>query len=217
MIYLTGDIHANFEDIRFDTLMNLNKEDIVIFLGDFGFDWNEEKISKYNVPCITLFLAGNHENFDILDNLPREEHFGAEVGVLKDRVYHLLTGNIYTIEKKKFLIFGGADSIDKMYRTAYVSWWPHEIPTMTEYLNAEKNLKENNYKIDYLLTHTCSPETSSKFFNYYERIKDPTEDMIKALEDIITSPYYHYFGHHHKFVSDGKHTCLYYEMMELKF
>ena len=41
-------------------------------------------------------------------------------------VIHLMCGEIYNIEGKKFFTFGGAVSYDKEQRIPNVSWWKQE-------------------------------------------------------------------------------------------
>jgi hypothetical protein len=67
-------------------------------------------------PWTTLVVDGNHDNHDRLNQLPVEEKFGGKVGVIADSIYHLKRGEIYQIQDKKILSFGGAESIDKLSR-----------------------------------------------------------------------------------------------------
>ena len=76
MIYITGDCHREFS--RFNTQnfpeqYEMTKEDYVIICGDFGGVWDYGKESKEEKhlldwldgkPFTTLFVSGNHENFD---------------------------------------------------------------------------------------------------------------------------------------------------------
>lgn len=221
MIYLTGDIHANFRDYRLEVLSHFKEDDIVIFLGDFGFDWNytimecfKDHFTKFS--CTVLFLSGNHENFDILNALPSKEMFGGEVGVFCERVYHLKTGEVYTIDGKKFLVFGGALSIDKEHRILGTSYWEEEIPSIEDFNRALDNLKKNDYKVDYLLTHTCSNKVIGELFKFTKVFEDKTSTMIRVLESEIKSPYINYFGHFHEHVEEGNHKCLYTEMKAIE-
>lgn len=80
-IYITGDTHGGFQRFGskyFPQQKEMSREDCVIITGDFGglwdgspkdqywLDWLEEK------PFTTLFVDGNHENFDLLDALPEK-------------------------------------------------------------------------------------------------------------------------------------------------
>ena len=85
MIYITGDCHSNFE--RFNTgnfpeQKEMTKDDYVIICGDFGGVWNKDGESKMETSALdwldgkaftTLFVDGNHENFDRLYAYPVEK------------------------------------------------------------------------------------------------------------------------------------------------
>lgn len=214
MTYLCGDLHGSYNGNKEEKfLKNLNEDDILIVLGDFGWTWNPSLVKRFCLPCITLFIDGNHENFDILDNLEETEMYGSKVGVLKNRVYHLKRGNMYEIEGKKYFCFGGAASIDKDHRLPFLSWWPHEVPNREEFNHAMETLKENDYKFDYLLSHTSSYETIVGMMHYPSRFNDPTEIMLSEIEETIKSnggSYEHnFFGHHHAYGHNEKHTAMY--------
>ena len=78
MIYITGDCHQDFERFNIDVFpeqKEMTKDDCVIICGDFGGVWNrneessrEAKLMDWleNRPFTTLFVDGNHENFDRL-------------------------------------------------------------------------------------------------------------------------------------------------------
>ena len=129
-IHITGDTHG--EVSRLIEYKKTKPCDTVIITGDFGMLWRRNdfsKISKLNKAAeeknITyLFCDGNHENFELLEEYPEEERYGGKVGKISKHIYHLKRGEVYTIEDKTFFVFGGASSIDQMYRTPYVSWWP---------------------------------------------------------------------------------------------
>ena len=193
----------------------MTKDDYVIILGDFGI-WDDSKREKYNLdwledrPFTTLFVSGNHENYDILDNLPIEEWHGGKVNFIRPSVIHLTRGQVFNIEDKKFFTFGGASShdisagilelddplfkekkrlLDKdpfaLYRINHVSWWERELPTDEEMDNGYENLKRENNKVDYIITH--SPPASviallgqglyeqDKLTQYLENIRVHTE------------------------------------------
>lgn len=101
MIYITGDCHGNFE--RFESYIfpeqaEMKKDDYVIICGDFGGVWeldtkgepwrkqfagnkHNARVKSENMqldwlesrPFTTLFIDGNHENYDRLNAYPVEE------------------------------------------------------------------------------------------------------------------------------------------------
>ena len=168
MIYITGDCHGNFE--RFNTSIfpeqrKMTKDDYVIVCGDFGGVWNKDEESSKETMLLdwldcksftTLFVDGNHENFDRLNAYPVEEWYGGKVHKIRSSVIHLMRGQIYEMEGKKIFTFGGANSHDisggileledpdyqrkreeldqgyKPYRINHLSWWKEELPSEEE-------------------------------------------------------------------------------------
>lgn len=124
MIYITGDCHANFSRFSTDIFpeqKEMTKDDYVIICGDFGGVWDKGEESpreKWDMnwledkPFTTLFVDGNHENFDRLYTYPVEEWHGGKVHKIRDSVIHLMRGQVYEIDGKKFFTFGGAASHD---------------------------------------------------------------------------------------------------------
>ena len=170
-----------------------------------------------------LFIDGNHENFSILESYPVVDIFGGKAHKLADNIYHLMRGEMYDIEGKKFFAFGGALSIDRRYRTPLVSWWPEEQPNQSEYGHAIETLERNDWKFDYLLTHTAETELVHKVLGRCDTIHDGTEDMIQSLKHEIKSNdgsfKAHYFGHlhefHMEFLEDYDAVCLHSQILNL--
>ena len=71
-----------------------------------------------------------------------------------DGIYHLIRGEVYNIDGKKFFVFGGASSHDKEHRTEGKNWWKDEMPSEQEFSNAEENLKKNNSEFDYVIIYS---------------------------------------------------------------
>ena len=109
MIYVTGDTHGDFT--RFDPAIfpeqaEMTKDDYVIICGDFGGVWNTDPHnSKENesldwlesCPFTTLFVDGNHENFDLLNSYPVTEWNGGTVHVIRKNIIHLMRGQVFDI------------------------------------------------------------------------------------------------------------------------
>lgn len=210
MVYITGDLHGEEQEwIEFvDPLLRAG--DTVIVPGDFGvgmmhgpmreecfYDWIEAKL--YTV----LFVDGNHENFDKLNELPAAEWHGGRVRFLRRNLIHLMRGEVFEIEGKRLFVFGGGYSIDRARREPGVSWWPEELPSEQEYQNAETHLREANRCVDYIVTHTAPAESVyylSRFQKYGVR-NDVTEDarLTIFLDRVASETGYSkwYFGHYH--------------------
>jgi hypothetical protein len=248
MIYITGDIHGNPVRLSTDSFyeqkeMKNQDENFVIILGDFGLVWNYEKETpneKYwlnwleNKPFTTLFVDGNHENFNRLYSYPVKEWHGGKVHEIRPHVLHLSRGEVFTIEAKKFFAFGGASSHDisdgildgnnlnwkreakrlelegkYMYRIKGLSWWEQELPTQEEMQIGIDNLKLHNNKVDFILSH--SPSTSELYLMGGKGLYK-TDILTNYLEEVKATTEYkkHLFGHMHinKAIND-KDICLY--------
>lgn len=120
-IFITGDAHGEitkFSSKRFIQQKELTKSDYVIVLGDFGMLWSGDKSDKYKLDWLesknftTLFIDGNHENFDLINEYPTVEWNGGKVHMIRPSVIHLCRGQVFNLQGKKFFTFGGAESHD---------------------------------------------------------------------------------------------------------
>ena len=218
MIYITGDTHipvdiGKLSAKNFPEQKEMTKNDYVIICGDFGGVWDGSNEEKYwikwlkNKNFTTLFIDGNHENFEKLNNLPTVEFSGGIVHKVEDGIYHLMRGEVYTIDNKKLFVFGGASSHDKEFRTPEKNWWQEEMPTENEYENAQIKLKENDFKVDYIITHTAPTSMQNKVANEYE--VNRLTDFLENLKNNVAYKKW-LFGHYHKdIVIDEKFTAVF--------
>ena len=198
----------------------MTKHDFVIVCGDFGGVWNGDNEEKYwqkwlhNRNFTTLFADGNHENHHMLNEYPVEVFCGGKVHKINHSIYHLMRGEIYTLDEKKLFVMGGASSHDKEFRTENVSWWAEELPSDDEYENAIYNLTTHGWNVDYIVSHCCADSTQAKISRYFshDKLTNFFEHIIKA--DCTYSKWY--FGHYHYDVDiDEKHICLYNRVIKL--
>lgn len=227
-IFLTGDTHGDVDHAKLNRKnfiegRELTKNDYVIVLGDFGTVWysnesnkNQKMIDFYNSKkWTTLFIDGNHENFDELYKYPVETWNGGKIHRISDSIIHLMRGQIFNIDNKKFFTMGGASSIDKESRSLGISWWPQELPSYSEYEEALDNIEKSNYSVDYVLTHCCSSSTQNKLLGNTSIIHDDLNKFFDNVENDLKFKHW-YFGHYHMSKEiDDKHTCLYNEIVEL--
>lgn len=221
MIYVTGDVHGDinrFSETFIPNEASLTENDYLIICGDFGFIFandDEEKLwldilekKPYNI----LWVDGNHENFDVIYSYPIEMWNGGKIHRVRKNIIHLMRGQVFTIENKKFFTMGGAYSIDKYMRQKGVSWWSQEIPSDKEYKEATENLLKNN-DIDYVITHTA-PREIIRRLGYYPDVHDM--ELTGYLEWIM---YEHkfthwFFGHFHEDKNiERNFTALYYNII----
>jgi len=220
-ILFSGDFHANakgeMEFISKSTLLKKYKEYLYekikyhIILGDTGFLWpdnDETESNNYKElakrPFPVLYVAGNHEPVLGRTDLPEIDIGLGEKAVLvkKDNPFiaYLKRGKIYNIENHKFLVLGGALSIDKMYRTPGKSWWTQEYWSDDE-KTAVINLLKNENSFDYVLSHT-GPSRINRAINkvdsdYIPKIKDEVSTLNEIIDAKITCKQW-FCGHWHK-------------------
>lgn len=228
--YLTGDTHGMDGFIkRFNTknfpVKNMFGENYIVILGDFGLLW-DKKNTKNQIGYLTkwlkqkpfkvLFLAGNHENYDMLEELPVVDFKGGKVGVVSDQIYWLKNGYIFDFDGEKCGVFGGASSIDRGTRIEGKTWWPQEIPTAKTMQFFVDNLDAAGSEIDYLLTHTTASDILPFYIKSNYKIGDDVSRFIMFLYDHYKFKQ-HYFGHFHieRSMECFKCTCLYYGILKL--
>ena len=225
MIYVTGDTHipidiSKLNATNFPEQKEMTKDDHLIICGDFGAIWDNGNEDLYWQDWLntrnftTLFVDGNHENFPLLYEYPVIDYKGGKVHQIRDSVYHLMRGEIFTIEDYKFFAMGGASSHDKEWRKEGVSWWPQEVPSVKELKNALINLTANDWSVDYIISHCCADSIQHMLSPDYEydRLTKFFEETIKA--DCNYTRWF--FGHYHDDVEiDDKHTCIYYNVLRI--
>lgn len=151
MVYITGDTHGDFRRFtvrNFPEQLEMNGKDVVIILGDFGGIWKDSPAEREDLkwlserPFTTMFIDGNHENFDRLlsgQSLVfydiREENKECEFPIIFDfssckqlssdtklfgyarmiygsKILHIGRGSALSIDSNLFFCFGGAQSHD---------------------------------------------------------------------------------------------------------
>lgn len=227
MIYISGDPHGELD--RFIELSKQGEEkwtekDYLIFCGDFGYVKPEnkefldmlEREKKYTI----CFCDGNHENFPEINSYPTVMWHGGEVHKIRENIIHLKRGQIYEIDGKSFFVFGGGYSRDRWRRKKGESYWDEELPVGAELDIGAESLKNVNFRVDYIITHTAPKEV------IYQMgcIPDPHEKQLNGyldwvLYDIEFKKWF--FGHWHRqqeiIALNGKPLrAMYYDIAEIK-
>lgn len=229
MIYVTGDCHSDFVRFNkenFPEQKVMTKDDYVIICGDLGGVWNKNEESKRekwwldwleNKSYTTLFVDGNHENFDRLDSYPVEEWNGGKVHKIRPSVFHLKRGQVFELAGKKIFTFGGAASHDisggilesddpdfkakkkeldqdwKPYRINHVSWWKKELPSEEEMQEGIYNLSLHGNKV--IVSHCCSSSTQALIGGGMYK-PDMLTQYFEQVQHKVTYKKW-FFGHYH--------------------
>lgn len=230
-LLITGDTHGEplgrFKDIlketeRSDEKPNFNKGNLMIVLGDFGVIWGEDTPKTHRIensildqieamPFTTLFIDGNHENFDRLMAFPEEKRYGGKIGVLRPSVLHLKQrGHVYNLNGVKAWCFGGGSSIDKTLRKEGRSWWTAEDPTEDEYTYGLKQLEKHYWETDIVLTHEGPfgavlslglKPLSERDLGYKPYLYDPISPYLEMISRKLKFEHW-FFGHYHQNMTD---------------
>lgn len=220
MIYITGDTHGDYDIEKIDKIKTrLTSADYLIICGDFGVYWQErnEALVKYysELPCTILWVDGNHEGFEIIDDLPLVNFYGGIAQKCWKNCYRLLRGEIYIIDGISFFTFGGAESIDKYTRVPFVSWWEREMPSEAEMRHGLERLDSFGGKVDIILSHDAPAWWNEEYYS------NPIVNNLNKYFDYIYQTYewgWWFFGHHHidECFSDNLLCCLYNKFVTVK-
>ena len=247
MIYITGDCHADFRRFNTENFLEqsvMTKDDYVIICGDFGGVWVKDEESEKekwwmdwleNKSFTTLFVDGNHENFDRLYSYPVEEWNGGKIHRIRSSVIHLMRGQVFTIDGKKIFAFGGARSHDisggileydapdfhkkrkeleknfKPYRVNHYSWWEQELPSEEEMEEGIRNLILNDNKVDFIVSHCCASSTQALIGEgWYKR--DYLNEYLEKIRRSIQFKKW-IFGHYHNNKNVNAQEILIYEQI----
>lgn len=238
-LYVCGDTHGHIDidklrPASFASGLSLSKSDFVLIAGDAGILWEPLKnntsldVDWFDAqPWTTLWIDGNHENFDTLAIQKRVKSIPGVTPLsltlyLKQTpsgksIYHLRRGGIYDIGGKIIFVMGGGVSIDKARRRNRVSWWEEELPSYAEMKFGLDNLKDyfndSVRPIDAIVTHTCpmSLRRNKSFINSMysqvgnykvgnfgeDSLNNYLDEVWKFIESKQKEPFDWFFGHFH--------------------
>lgn len=195
-IVVVGDTHADFTSVNW-LLKDLDYPDVMIQVGDFGwwphahntnlfggrklFDQFAIRPGKTKI----FWCDGNHENHDDLQKMVEEK--GRVPIEVQENVFYCPRGSNVWINGMNYLFMGGADSVDKAWRTPGLSWWAGE--NISEADLASLPIQ----KVDVVISHTC-PSYFNLKTDYHD--DDPNRKPLDYVFDMYR-PKFWFFGHHH--------------------
>ncbi len=198
MVFYTGDTHGHF--LKIENVLRKNvieKDDTVVILGDAGFNYygnSKERHIKHQINelGITVFcIHGNHEmRPETIPSYITKEWNGGIV-YYEEKYPNILfakDGEIYDLDGRKSIAIGGAYSVDKFYRLERgYRWFPDEQPSEEIKLRVETVLKENCWKVDQILSHTCPLKyiPTEAFLSCVDqsRVDNSTEEWLDTIEE----------------------------------
>ncbi|MDD5941009.1 MAG: metallophosphoesterase [Lachnospiraceae bacterium] len=185
----------------------------------------ESKEERYSLDLLeeqsftTLFVPGNHENYDRLYHAyPIVSFHGGRAVQIREHIFMLMSGYMYDIAGLRVFAFGGARSHDitdgildpesclnyaayreeyekwcqtkGLFRVRHISWWEEEIPDRKTMEFGLQTLEENSNSADLIITH-CAPASLVPFAD-----SDVLQDYLQSVMD-RTDYRYWVFGHYH--------------------
>ena len=198
MVYFTGDIHGSpFKLQVFCRYMELTEKDTIVILGDVGANYyggKRDKQFKEQIAKLapTIFcIHGNHEQRPA--NIPSYKAKEWNDGPVwyEEEYPNLLfarDGNIYVIDGVRYLVIGGAFSVDKNYRLSRgYGWWADEPPS--EEIKARVGRRVANSGLDVILSHTCpfKYEPREAFLPGIDQseVDSSTEEWLDTIEESV--------------------------------
>lgn len=220
MVIVSGDTHGNLDFRKLDN-DKVKKQfgvfpSYVIITGDFGVPWSNAENDNQDTymrkwyeekPYDIIVVCGNHDNYNRIEAMPSEIYHRAKVRRYTKNIVFVEKNQILELEGKTFYCFGGADSTDMQFRTAFVSWWPQERCSNADLAEMRRVLK-NTKEVDYIIAHTAPTEIVAKMHRN-DRITDVTSMALSQLVEKLKFKMF-YFGHMHEDkIIDEKYRCLY--------
>ena len=106
---IAGDTHGKFDINKIVKFFDEHEgeytsEDYLIICGDVGicgFGATEESKTRRvfrNLPVTTLFIDGNHENFEQLNSYGIDIWNGGKVHFIESGIIHLMRGQVFEID-----------------------------------------------------------------------------------------------------------------------
>ena len=198
MTYFYGDIHGNPKELcETCERIKVGHGDVLILLGDVGANYYGNKRDKLvkemldYIPPTILCIHGNHEQRpENIEGYELIDWNGGKVWVQPEypSILFARDGDIYTIGKYRYLVIGGAYSVDKFYRLERgYGWWEDEQPSAEIKAYVEKQLEEKEF--DIILSHTCpfKYEPIEAFLPMIDQdsVDDSTERWLDDIENRV--------------------------------
>lgn len=244
MLYVTGDLHGDADELLL-RCRPLAPGDALIVCGDLGLLWRGTRRERLRLDwlnaklrCPVLFVDGNHENFDLLEQYPVSAWKGGLVHRIRPRLLHLMRGQVFDVAGRTIFTMGGASSHDMpdgvlnprdpdfarrrreldarggRYRIRRVSWWPQELPRPRELAAGLRSLQRQDWRVDIIVTH-CLPTTIQQSFGADFYAPDRLTDYLDTVRRRCEFGRWYCGHYHHERVYAGRFQVLYQSVVPL--
>lgn len=219
-VMFLGDVHASapFMHAAID-FANVHGAEMIVQAGDFGvwehvpagvefLDGVDEHLRRKDLT--TIFVDGNHENFDALYRYPVDPDSGFRS--VRERIFHAPRGHGWNMGGLNFLAFGGAKSPDGPEGPRYWrqkigpmrdnperdlgGWWPQESITPEDLRRAQESVAQA--PIDVMVTHDCPSEADIPGIKRGSWVEgEASRAFVSAAMD-LAKPQLLVCGHYHR-------------------
>lgn len=192
MIFITGKLNGSesickLNSKNFYEQKQMTSDDYLIICGDFKLLYNnsaeEKRLLKFleSRAFTILLVEGPNENFDLLNDCKEISFCNNPIQMIARNVFRLKRGYIYNIEGFKILTLGGGVPEDKAIKLPHSNYWFEALPSKDDIKRCISSIKENNYKVDYIITSDspnsfkekfCESEGLSEYGSFLDRIKN---------------------------------------------
>ncbi len=160
MIFVTGDKHAQLEPFISNVgFKSVKKGDILIVCGDFGFLWDKSEQEYKKLKWLSkrkydiAFVEGCYDNMEIIEQYPVSVWNGGRVRLISKNIIYLMQGELYNIEGKKVLAFGGGFDSNLNFNLEENNWWPEKSSNKHNIDIVIRNIEKSNGEVDLVITH----------------------------------------------------------------
>lgn len=207
IIGVAGDWHGN-TGWALKTIRKFHDQGVthVVQLGDFGI-WGgadaavfvrkvQRDLAKFNM--MLYVIPGNHEDYVRIDSCPVDSETGMQH--YSDNIRLMPRGYRMSVSGRQVLFLGGANSIDREWRTPFISWWEGEQITLGDvYRSVEGG------KADVMFCHDAPLGVAiphdlpnSAWTGYGLNYARESQERIRSVVDVV-QPQVLFHGHHHSF------------------
>lgn len=147
-IYIIGDIHGRFGDLKDIIIKNDIHDCIIICVGDYGIGFNFSYQRELETQKILneFFKLRNIKFYTIRGNHDDPSYFKCNVRLQYTNLELLEDYTELELNGEKFLFVGGAVSIDRRFRKESIDYWIDEIFKLD---------LDKVQKCDVLITHSA--------------------------------------------------------------